>query len=142
MSASGENKYTPGAPSTMGDTICDGDTATVMAMSSDGPITWYDAMTGGNVVGSGDNLSVAPTATTSYYAEAKVAAGFSDDFESYNVGDFIAQSDTVNWATWPGGSLGGLYDAPVSNAQAASGSNSLHLDNSASNVPDLSLIHI
>ena len=135
-STSGENKYTPGAPSTMGDTICDGDTATVMAMSADGPITWYDAMTGGNVVGSGDNLSVAPTATTSYYAEAKVAAGFSDDFESYNVGDFIAQSDTVNWATWPGGSLGGLYDAPVSNAQAASGSNSLHLDNSASNVPD------
>ena len=136
LSASGENFYTPGAPSATGDTICDGDTATVMAMSADGPITWYDAMTGGNVVGSGDNLSVAPTATTSYYAEAKVAAGFSDDFESYNVGDYIAQSDTVNWATWPGGTLGGLYDAPVSNAQAASGSNSLHLDNSASNVPD------
>ena len=135
-SVSGENLYTPGAPSATGDTICDGDTATVMAMSADGPITWYDAMTGGNVVGSGDNLSVAPTATTSYYAEAKVSAGFSDDFESYNAGDYIAQSDTVNWATWPGGTLGGLYDAPVSNAQAASGSNSLHLDNSASNVPD------
>ena len=133
---SGENKYTPGAPSATGDTICSGDTATVMGMSADGPITWYDAMTGGNVVGSGDNLSVAPTATTSYYAEAKAAYGFSDDFESYNVGDFIAQSDTVNWATWPGGTLGGLYDAPVSNAQAASGSNSLHLDNAASNVPD------
>ena len=135
-SVMGENKYTPGAPSATGDTICSGDTAHVMGMSADGPITWYDAMTGGNVVGSGDNLSVAPTATTSYYAEAKVAAGFSDDFESYNVGDFIAQSDTVNWATWPGGTLGGLYDAPVSNAQAASGSNSLHLDNAASNVPD------
>ena len=135
-SVSGENLYTPGAPSATGDTICDGDTATVMAMSADGPITWYDAMTGGNVVGSGDNLSVAPTATTSYYAEAKAAVGYSDDFESYNVGDFIAQSNTTNWATWPGGTLGGLYDAPVSNAQAASGSNSLHLDNSASNVPD------
>ena len=107
-----------------------------MGMSADGPITWYDAMTGGNVVGSGDNLHIAPTATTSYYAEAKAAYGFSDDFESYNVGDYIAQSDTVNWATWPGGTLGGLYDAPVSNAQAASGSNSLHLDNAASNVPD------
>ena len=135
-SVMGENKYTPGAPSATGDTICSGDTAHVMGMSADGPITWYDAMTGGNVVGSGDNLHIAPTATTSYYAEAKVAAGFSDDFESYNVGDFIAQSDTVNWATWPGGTLGGLYDAPVSNAQAASGSNSLHLDNAASNVPD------
>ena len=135
-SVMGENKYTPGAPSATGDTICSGDTAHVMGMSADGPITWYDAMTGGNVVGSGDNLHIAPTATTSYYAEAKVAAGFSDDFESYNVGDFIAQSDTVNWATWPGGTLGGLYDAPVSNVQAASGSNSLHLDNAASNVPD------
>ena len=135
-SVMGENKYTPGAPSATGDTICDGDTATVMAMSADGPITWYDAMTGGNVVGSGDNLSVAPTATTSYYAEAKAAYGFSDDFESYNPGDYIAQSDTVNWATWPGGTLGGQYDAPVSNAQAASGSNSLHLDNSAPNIPD------
>ena len=136
LSVSGENFYTPGAPSTTGDTICDGDTAHVMGMSADGPITWYDAMTGGNVVGSGDNLHIAPTATTSYYAEAKAAYGFSDDFESYNAGDYIAQSDTVNWATWPGGTLGGLYDAPVSNAQAASGSNSLHLDNAASNVPD------
>ena len=78
-----------------------------MGMSADGPITWYDAMTGGNVVGSGDNLHIAPTATT-YYAEAKAAYGFSDDFESYNVGDYIAQSDTVNWATWPGGTLGGF----------------------------------
>ena len=49
------------------------------AMLADGPITWYDAMTGGNVVGSGDNPSVAPTATTSYYAEAKAAVGYSDD---------------------------------------------------------------
>ena len=44
-----------------------------MGMSADGPITWYDAMTGGNVVGSGDHLHIAPTATTSYYAEAKAA---------------------------------------------------------------------
>ena len=64
------------------------------------------------------------------------AYGFSDDFESYSVGDYIAQSDTVNWATWPGGTLGGLYDAQFSNAGLASGSNSLHLDNAASNVPD------
>ena len=92
-STQGENKYTPGAPTASGDTICAGDTATVMAMSADGPITWYDAMTGGNAVGSGDMVQCCPTATTSYYAEAKVAAGFSDDFESYNAGDYIAQSE-------------------------------------------------
>ena len=36
---SGENKYTPGAPSTTEDTICDGDATHVMGMSADGPVT-------------------------------------------------------------------------------------------------------
>ena len=135
-STQGENKYTPGAPTASGDTVCAGDTATLSGSSADGPITWYDAMTGGNAVGSGDMVHVAPTATTSYYAEAKSAQGFSDDFESYNAGDYIVQSNPTNWATWPGGTPGGLYDAIISSAQAASGSNSLHLDNAAANVPD------
>jgi galactitol-specific phosphotransferase system IIB component len=135
-STQGENKYTPGAPTASGDTVCAGDTATLSGSSADGPITWYDAMTGGNAVGSGDMVHVTPTATTSYYAEAKAASGFSDDFESYNAGDYIVQSNPTNWATWPGGTPGGLYDAIISSAQAASGSNSLHLDNAAANVPD------
>ena len=42
----------------------------------------------------------------------------------------------TNWATWPGGTGNELYDAIISSTQAASGSNSLHLDNAASNVPD------
>ena len=137
ISTSGRNFITPSAPTTTtADTVCNGDTAHVMAMSSEGEITWYDAMSGGNVVGEGDDLHVAPSATTTYYAETKIAYGFSDDFESYNMGDSIVQANPTNWATWPGGTPGGLYDAPISNAQAASGTNSLHLDNSASNVPD------
>ena len=136
LSTSGKNFITPGAPTTTADTVCNGDTAHVMAMSLEGEITWYDAMSGGNVVGEGDDLQVAPSATTTYYAETKIAYGFSDDFESYNMGDSIVQANPTNWATWPGGTPGGLYDAPISNAQAASGSNSLHLDNAASNIPD------
>ena len=132
LSASGENLYTPAAPITFDDTICVGDSTTLYATSSDGPISWYDAMTGGNMISS----LVMPSTTTTYYAEAKAAQGFSDDFESYNAGDYIVQSNPTNWATWPGGTPGGLYDAIISTTQAASGSNSLHLDNAASNVPD------
>ncbi len=131
--AMGMNIASPEAPTVMGDTICSGDTANLMAMSNEN-IVWYDAED--NVVGLGENLMTMDTATTSYFAQAAVAEGFSDDFESYTAGDFIAQSNTEHWATWPGGELGGQYDAPVSNDQAASGSNSLHLDNAEPNVPD------
>jgi hypothetical protein len=49
---------------------------------------WYDAATGGNLVGEGDELDVMPTATTSYYAEAVAFEGHEEDFDSYNVGDY------------------------------------------------------
>ena len=48
-----------------------------------------------------------PTATTSYYAEAAATAGHFEDFDSYNVGDYIVASDPSNWAVWPGGTPGG-----------------------------------
>lgn len=136
----GENKFNPGAPTASEDTVCTGDTATLRGSSADGPITWYDAMTGGNAVGSGDMVNVTPTATTSYYAEAKAASGFSDDFESYNADYYIVPSNPTNWATWPGGTPGGLYDAIISSYRAASGSsNSLHLDSDAASKPDVVL---
>ena len=85
---SGENYYTPMAPSmTMGDTICNGDTAYIGAVS-DGYTYWYDAATGGNLVGEGDYIDVMPT-TTTYYAEAAASEGHFEDFDSYNVGDYI-----------------------------------------------------
>jgi hypothetical protein len=52
------------------------------------------------------------------------AQSFSDDFESYSPGDLIAQS-SADWTTWGGG--GTADDAPVSDEQAFSGSNSLKL---------------
>ena len=132
---SGENYYTPMAPMTDGDTICNGDTAMVY---SDADYTyWYDAATGGNLVGEGEMLDVSPTATTSYYAEAAPAVEYFEDFDSYNDGDFIVVVDPNNWAVWPGGTPGGLYDAPVSSAQASSGTNSLYLNNGLTHDPVL-----
>lgn len=53
-----------------------------------------------------------------------IAQSFSDDFEAYNPGDLISQS-SPDWTTWGGG--GTADDAPVSDDQAFSGSNSLKL---------------
>ena len=103
-----ENYITPAAPTTNGDTICNGDTA--MVTSDAGYTSWYDAATGGNLVGEGATIDVMPTATTSYYAEAIHSVGHSENFDSYNVGDYIVASDPSNWDVWPGGTPGGAYD--------------------------------
>jgi len=126
MMSSAENYYTPMAPVTMGDTICNGDTAMV---SADEYSYWYDAATGGNLVGEGDEIDVMPTATTSYYAEAAATEGHFEDFDSYNVGDYIVASDPNNWDVWPGGTPGGAYDMQIDDAQG-NGGNSLRVFNS------------
>ena len=104
FSVTGKNFNTPAAPSVTVDSICNGDTAHVMAMSSEGDITWYDAMSGGNVVGEGKDLHVAPSATTTYYAEVKNGEGFMDDFESYSIPmvlNCISKSNELaNMAQW------------------------------------------
>jgi hypothetical protein len=123
---SGENYVTPMAPTTMGDTICNGDTAMV---SADRYSYWYDAAIGGNLLGEGGELEVLPSATTSYYAEAVAIEGHFEDFESYNVGDYIVASDPNNWATWLGGTPGGAYDMPITDVQG-NGGNSLRVFNS------------
>ena len=53
-----------------------------------------------------------------------VAQTFSDDFESYNVGDYIGVEST-EWTTWSG-TVGGNEDAPVVEDNAHSGSNSTY----------------
>ncbi len=126
LSMMAENYDTPMAPVTMGDTICNGDTAMV---SADEYSYWYDAATGGNLVGEGDEIDVMPTATTSYYAEAAATAGHFEDFDSYNVGDYIVASDPANWDVWPGGTPGGAYDMQIDDAQG-NGGNSLRVFNS------------
>ena len=66
-----ENYLTPEDPIGTSDTICEGsgDTLTLSA-TSNGNITWYDAATGGNVVGTGNDLTAYDNSTTTYYAEA------------------------------------------------------------------------
>jgi hypothetical protein len=58
-----------------------------------------------------------------FAAEAQVM--FSDDFESYNAGDFI-DATSNDWATW-GNAPGTATDARVSDERASSGNNSLKI---------------
>ena len=54
---------------------------------------------------------------------------FTDDFESYDVGDYIAAADTL-WVIWP---VAGAQDVQVTDNDAFSGSNSIYLNSSAAN---------
>ena len=84
------------------DTICEGSGDTLMLMAtSNGNITWYDAATGGNVVGSGNTLSTSVNTTTTFYAEpeANIADTLSTTYAggngcgSGNMFDIIANTD-------------------------------------------------
>ena len=60
---------TPAAPSSMGDTICEGD-STMLTASGTGNVYWFDAQNGGNQVGAGNTLNTGPLLTsTSFFAE-------------------------------------------------------------------------
>lgn len=62
---------TPAAPSSPAASICAGDSATLVA-SSTGTNYWYDAMSGGNLVQSGDTLHTGPLMSSAfYYVEAR-----------------------------------------------------------------------
>lgn len=54
---------------------------------------------------------------------------FTDDFESYTVGQYIGSASTY-WTTWSG-TEGGVEDAQATNAQASSGANSIYLSSSS-----------
>ncbi|MGV9013381.1 MAG: T9SS type A sorting domain-containing protein [Flavobacteriales bacterium] len=49
---------------------------------------------------------------------------YTDDFESYAVGDMIAESNMADWSTWSA-APGGTEDGMISDAFAQSGSNSI-----------------
>ena len=59
------------------------------------------------------------------------AYSFSDDFESYNVGDYLAKSSPV-WTTWSG-TEGGSEDAKISDTRAYSGTKSVYLKSTSPN---------
>ncbi len=62
----------------------------------------------------------------SFAAQAQI--DLTDDFESYSVGDHIAE-ESDDWRTWSG-DVGTAEDPIVVNSQANSGSQSLYIDNS------------
>lgn len=61
------------------------------------------------------------------------AQTFSDDFEGYNVGDYIG-ANSSNWTTWSG-TTGGAEDAKVVDDKAASGTKSIYFMGSANGGP-------
>ena len=62
---------------------------------------------------------------------------FTDNFESYAVGDYIGEADTL-WTTWSG-TTGGTEDAQATDENSASGTNSIYFSSSAANDPNRSI---
>ena len=58
-------------------------------------------------------------------------SSFSDDFESYSVGDKVGTVSS-EWTTWSG-ATGGNEDATVTDNQASSGSNSIYFGSTSAN---------
>lgn len=56
----------------------------------------------------------------------------SENFDALNVGDYMGVVSPTYWTTWSG-ATGGAEDVQVTNAQANSGSNSLHFSSSSAN---------
>lgn len=56
----------------------------------------------------------------------------SENFDALNVGDYMGTVSPTYWTTWSG-ATGGAEDVQVTNAQANSGSNSIHLSSTAVN---------
>lgn len=56
--------------SSTGDEICVGGTGTVTATPSAGNVRWFDAPTAGTLLHTGATMTVTPTVTANYYAEA------------------------------------------------------------------------
>lgn len=66
-----------------GDTICLGDTAMIHVVPTSGQTyAWYDAPTGGNLLGTSDSLWVTPSSSTTYYLQ--VITGVTE--QRYSIG--------------------------------------------------------
>nr|MBA3899924.1 T9SS type A sorting domain-containing protein [Bacteroidota bacterium] len=66
------------APTTINDTVCAGNPATLNATGpSTGTIDWYNAPTAGTIVGTGNTFTTTVSTTTTFYAESSIgASGF------------------------------------------------------------------
>ncbi len=91
----------PSPPTSADVAICAGGTANINATSTGNLIKWYNAPTGGTLVGvtaSGVNLPVTPGSTTTYYAEAVAnnpyaTGGTVTTFGSYRIHRFNATAN-------------------------------------------------
>jgi gliding motility-associated-like protein len=62
------------APSVSGSIICSGSVTTLTATGPGGNYTWYDAATGGNLLGTGISYTTPPlTANTTYYVQTTIS---------------------------------------------------------------------
>jgi hypothetical protein len=122
-----ENFTSPAAAITVNDTICKGEPLSLIATSTQGLINWYSDLAGMMPL-NGNIVTPPPTTTTTYYAEVQGSEMYKDDFESYNFGDFIAQSSSY-WTTISGnGGIQDQEDARISSSQSSSGINSVYLN--------------
>ena len=122
-----ENFTSPTAALTVNDTICKGEPLSLQAISNQGLINWYSDAAGMMPL-NGNIVIPPPTTTTTYYAEVQGSEFYKADFESYNFGDFIAQSSS-EWTTISGnGGIQDQDDARISISQSYSGINSVYLN--------------
>jgi len=85
-----------------------------------------------NQLGGMNMYAWAENGTPKYYFddvkfEAVTSALYEDDFESYTLGSYLAQSNTTWWTTWSG-APGGTEDAKISNEQSLSPSQSVKVE--------------
>ncbi len=66
----------PSSVSASSSTICEGESTTLTYQAGSGDtFNWYSGSCGGSLVGSGNNLSVSPTSTTTYYGRWESSCG-------------------------------------------------------------------
>ena len=65
--------YNTTTPTTVNDTICGPGTATVMANGT-GTMNWYDSLTGGSFLASGNSYSTSVSTTTTFYVSSTVGS--------------------------------------------------------------------
>lgn len=96
----------------LGTTICQGTAITLTANGSQGTVFWYSGSCGGTFIGQGDQITLSPSATTTYYARNYNSAGFSSGcasititvnpllrYRSKNSGNW---TDPANWEQYNG----------------------------------------
>jgi hypothetical protein len=100
--------------------ICNGSSSDLNATAAGAEISWYTEATGGVAIGtsaSGEDFSVSPTATTTYYAEAlrsdttvsgEQTFSYTGAVQTWIVPAGVTEIEIETWGAQGGGALGGL----------------------------------